>query len=298
MNPQVSYTHLTVSEIMEQVAKRGYKLSRYWAKKLLKKLGLSQRSMAKNGTYKSVKDRDAQFRAIKTEVSAARQRGAIIVSVDGKKKEQLGSFYRKGKLLCTSALRCLDHDFPSYGDGKVCPYGIYDVRRNEGFVFLNASKDTADYAADCLHDYLKYYAPSRHPGAKELLILCDGGGSNGSANKRYKELLQWLSDKFGLRIRVMHYPPYCSKYNPCDHRLFPHVTRAFNGVMLDSMKTMKRLIKTRAKTKTGLKTLVRISRKTYETGVKSTRGWWENHRIEFDQKRPKWNYTFTPQTNR
>jgi hypothetical protein len=161
-------------------------------------------------------------------------------------------------------------------------------------MFLGQSLETADFAVDCLYDYLKFYGLPKYPDAKELLILCDSGGSNGYRNKRFKEMVQWVADCTGLRIRLAHFPSYCSKYNPCDHRLFPHVTRALAGVMLDSVETMRDLIKARAKTKTGLKVFVRQVKKEYKTKVKATNIFLNNYPIIHDHLLPDWNYSAIP----
>ena len=142
--------------------------------------------------------------------------------------------------------------FASLQTGLVVPHGIYDVNNNnnnKACVNIGLSRDTAEFFYDSMVMWWETYGESKYPDAKKLLILCDGGGSNGCRHYVFKEVVQKLADKLGVTVRIAHYPAYCSKYNPIEHRLFPHVTRALSGVVLDSVQTVKELIEKRAKTK-------------------------------------------------
>jgi hypothetical protein len=294
MNEHVQFTYLSRPELLAKLQSAGVNTSLYHVDKLLKKLGLSLRKMAKTGTFKQVEGRNEQFEYIERLVADSRQAGHIIISMDSKKKELLGQLYRSGKTYCNVAQMCNDHDFTSQATGKVASFGIYDMEINEGYMFLGQSADTADFAVDCLYEYIKHYALQRHQGATHMLLLCDAGGSNGYRNRRFKEMIQWVAGSTGLQIRVAHYPSYCSKYNPCDHKLFPHVTRALSGITLDCVETMRDLIKSRAKTKQGLKVFVRQVKKEYQTKVKATKEFLENYPIVHDEVLPHWNYVAVP----
>jgi hypothetical protein len=186
-----------------------------------------------------------------------------------------------------------DHDFASMGSGTVIPHGIYDVARNRGSVHLNTSHDTSELACDSIAAWWEADGRPAYPGAGKLLVLCDGGGSNSASRYVFKEELQKLADRLGLEIRVAHYPPYCSKYNPIEHRLFPHVTRACRGVIFRTLETVRHYM-AQAGTATGLEVKVRILEKAYETGRKCTAGFKETMRIVFDEVLPKWNYRAVP----
>lgn len=294
MNEHIKFTYLSRSELLGKLLGAGVRTSLYHVQKLLDKLGLSRRKMSKTGTYKHVEGRNEQFEYIGELVRRYREAGHMVVSIDAKKKELLGQLYRRGKVYCNTAQVCNDHDFPSQSTGRVTPFGIYDCILNEGYMFLGRSSDTPDFAVDCLYDYLKYYGQKRYPGWKEMLVLCDSGGSNGYRKHRFKEMVQWVADRTGLKIRIAHYPSYCSKYNPCDHKLFPHVTRALSGVMLNNIETMRDLIKSRAKTKEGLKVFVRQIKKKYQTGIKASNGFFNNYPIIHDKFFPDWNYIAVP----
>jgi hypothetical protein len=105
--------------------------------------------------------------------------------------------------------------------------------------------------------------------------------------------LQKLADELGIEIRIAHYPPYCSKYNPIEHRLFPHVTRACQGVVFSSISLVKELIE-KTKTSKGLQVVVGINEKIYQTGRKVAEGFKQNMRIIFDTVLPQWNYRALP----
>jgi hypothetical protein len=295
MNEGVRFTHLSPGELREAMVRdHGERLSKYLILRLLSALGMSRRSLSKTGTAKRVEGRNEQFETIKALVEQYRSAGHAIYSVDGKKKEYLGSLHRPGQVYCEQPLVCQDHDFPSLAAGQVRPYGVYDVMANRGYLYLNESADTSDYAADCLDRVLSDHHKKQHPSTTKILLLADSGGSNAANRYRYKEMLQWLADKHELEIRVAHYPSYCSKYNPCDHRLFPAITKAWSGVMLPDVATMRDLVKARARTTTGLRVWVRQVKKKYELGVKATKEFTANCTAIFEDKLPQWNYSFKP----
>jgi DDE family transposase len=124
-----------------------------------------------------------------------------------------GNFYREGKGYCTEAHEVLDHDFVSSAEGVIIPHGIYDIRRNEGYMTLGTSKDTSEFCCDCIKDWWERYGRKIYPEATSVLVLADGGGSNSSRHYIFKEDLQKLSNDIGIEIRMAHYPPYTSKYN-------------------------------------------------------------------------------------
>ena len=207
----------------------------------------------------------------------------------------LGNFSRDGVIDTQATIETNDHDFGSAGVGKVIPHGIYDVGRNRGFVHLNTSHETSELACDSIAAWWEDHGRTTYPGAKKLLVLCDGGGSNSATRYVFKEELQKLANRLGIEIRIAHYPPYCSKYNPIEHRLFPHVTRACRGVIFQTLETVQHYI---AKTETtkGLTIHVRILDKVYQTGRKCAAGFKKSMKIVFDKLLPKWNYRALPKT--
>ena len=190
-------------------------------------------------------------------------------------------------------LRAYDHDFNEFAEGVIIPHGIYDLQRNIGYIHIGTSKDTSQFACDCLRSWWLEHGRSVYSNASAILALCDGGGSNGSRYYLFKEDLQKLADELGIEIRIAHYPPYCSKYNPIEHRLFPHVTRACQGVLFTSLNLVKQLIE-KTTTSKGLKVFVKIIETIYQTGRKVANNFKQTMRIVFDSFLPAWNYRAIP----
>lgn len=168
------------------------------------------------------------------------------------------------------------------------------MQRNEGFINLGNSRDTTEFACDSLRQWWQQLGKLYYAFATSILLLCDGGGSNSSNYYIFKEDLQKLANEIGIEIRIAHYPPYTSKYNPIEHRLFPHVTRACQGVIFTSIELVKSLIE-KTSTKTGLSVIVNLIDKVYDKGRKVMDGFKENLPIVFDEYLPKWNYRAIPQ---
>lgn len=294
MNDEIRWTYLTHQEIVDKLKEKEVYVSQPTVADLLKLHGFKKRKMSQCKTIKEVKNRDEQFINIDRLRNGYIQAGEPVVSVDSKKKEPLGSLYREGEVYSSTAPAVYDHSFASLQTGLVVPHGIYDVNNNKACVNIGLSRDTAEFFYDSMVIWWETYGESKYPDAKKLLILCDGGGSNGCRHYVFKEVVQKLADKLGVTVRIAHYPAYCSKYNPIEHRLFPHVTRALSGVVLDSVQTVKELIEKRAKTKNGLETYVNIVDKIYETGKKASELFMENMPIIFDQFLPIWNYKAMP----
>ncbi len=294
MDETIYWTNLKPWKIVELLhTEYEIQVSQNVVRKLLKKHGYRRRKIQKRMSKKNVAHRDAQFKNITRIKSEFEANNNPIISMDTKKKEQLGNLYRDGQLYTREEIQTLDHDFPSYAEGVVIPHGIYDLKYNSGYINIGTSKDTTEFACDSLRNWWYAQGQSRYPEATSILILCDGGGSNSSRYYIFKQDLQALADEFGIRIRIAHYPPYCSKYNPIEHRLFPHVTRACEGVVFKNVELVKELISSTTTSK-GLSTVVNIITKVYETGRKVVGDFKETMRIVFDEILPQWNYTAIP----
>jgi hypothetical protein len=295
MDETVRWTNLTPGDIV-QALRREYDLavSKFVVYQLLKKHNYRRRKAQKKSSLKqAIKHRNEQFENIarlKAEFKAA---GNPIVSMDTKKKEYLGNFYREGRLYTLSELHTYDHDFHSYAEGVIIPHSLYDLQFNVGYIQLGTSHDTSEFAADSFRLWWTTYGRHLYPKATAILVLCDGGGSNSTRQHLFKQDLQALADELGIEIRIAHYPPYCSKYNPIEHRLFPHVTRACQGVIFTSIELVKELME-KTTTTTGLKAFVHIIDKVYETGRKVAADFKETMRIVFDEFLPQWNYRAMP----
>ena len=296
MNEKIKWTNLSLKQIIEELKFKGIFVGKSIVKKLLKKHGYVKRQAQKMESIGSCKNRNEQFEKIAALKKLYESNGNPVVSVDTKKKEFIGNLYRDGKLYCTEVIKVFDHDFPHLAAGVVIPHAIYDLKNNSGFVNIGISKDTSEFACDSIKLWWNNQGQFDYPNATSILLLADCGGSNSSRHYIFKEDLQKLVDEIGIEIRVAHYPPYTSKWNPIEHRLFPHITRALEGVIFKSHELVKELIE-QTTTKSGLKVTANIIKKVYETGRKYSADFKETMRIIFDKFLSQWNYRAIPLKN-
>lgn len=189
----------------------------------------------------------------------------------------------------------LDHDFATFSDGQIVPHGIYDITGNVGYMTIGTSHDTAMFVCDNIYRVWKEHLQEKYQGARTLVIMCDGGGSNSSSHRIVKQELMQLADKLSMILLVMHYPPYCSKFNPIVHRLFAHVTRSWSGAPLLSVNDAAQKA-ARTTTKKGLTVYVDVNSKTYDIKRPIEDGYEKKiaQRVVFHRQLPKWNYLIKP----
>lgn len=293
MREEVLWTNLAHQEIANRLRERGMDVSVRIVKQLLWKHHFKQRKARKSLRTGENADRDAQFRRIAHLRAQYEAVGNPVISIDTTKKESLGRLYRAGRVYTQKVIEVYDHDFSHLADGVAIPYAIYDLQRNTACVSLGTTKDTAAFVCDSIKHWWVTQGRYAYPQATSILALADSGGSNSSRHYVFKEALQQLADELGIEIRMAHYPPYASKWNPVEHRVFPHLTRALQGVILTSHEQVKTLIE-RAKTSTGLRVTAQIVTKVYQTGKKVAEGFKESMRILFDNTLGKWNYRAVP----
>jgi hypothetical protein len=222
MDEKVRWTNLKPWQIVKLLKmEQGICVSLNVVRQLFKKHNYRRRKIQKRMTKKHVAYRNEQFENIIRLKKRFEASGNPIVSMDAKKKENLGNLYRDGHLYTREELQTLDHDFASYAEGIVIPHSIYDLKYNSGYINLGTSKDTSEFACDSLRNWWYGQGCYRYPDATAILILCDGGGSNGSRHYIFKQDLQELVDELGIEIRIAHYPPrmICSNGNkPVDNK--------------------------------------------------------------------------------
>lgn len=290
----VIWTDFSPRVIAETVALQGTPVSPHVVRDWLKEEGLALHKIEKVIPGGQSPDRNAQFERIAELKDQYFDAGLPVFSMDTKAKERLGRLYRKGRVWTQQAFQAFDHDFPSWATGVIIPHGIYDLSRNRGHINIGLTHDTSRFACDSFRWYWNRIGKQCYPDATSILLLCDCGGSNSARQYLFKQDLQNLVNLLGLEIRVAHYPAYCSKYNPIERRLFPHVGRACEGMLFDTLDTVVGLMR-KASTSTGLKTTVNVIRRTYETGRKVAADFKANMAIVFDAPLPKWNYRAVPQ---
>lgn len=287
------WTHLRPFEIAAKLlVEYGHRVSHGWVKRLLRKHGYCRRKLQKTLATGRYADRATQFNLLITLVLLVSVNNPVI-SIDTKKKERLGNLYREGKCYCNQSPAVLDHDYSYLGEGTVVPHGIYDLRLNLGFITLGTNHETADLVGDNLEWWWFNYGLEAYPDAKYLLILCDSGGANSYRSHLFKHRLQALSRKTGLKIIVSHYPPYSSKWNPIEHRLFAQTHRSLQGIVFSSYELVREMI-AKTTTKQGLKVIARINDKIYPIGLKVDKNALDAKRILKLPQNPELNYMFLP----
>jgi hypothetical protein len=289
----VRWTDLKPMQLAQELFARGYAIGRNTAARLLDRAGYRRRSLRKELITGQVdpQERDAQFRYINALRRLARRRGIPVLSVDTKKKELLGTLYRRGQCYSTGVQYVYDHDFRHLASGQLVPHGVYDYFANVGFLTLGTSRETSAFVCDAIALAWEEDRRAHYPDAEEILLLFDAGGANAVRSWRFKEDAVALSKRLGLRLRIAHYPPYTSKWNPIEHRMFSQVERRWRGIVLDSPQTALEAAQ-RAPTDTGLRITVRILDAVYELGRTCSATFREikDNFIRHDEFLGQWNY--------
>jgi len=291
MKTNVLWTNLTLIQIQDKLKYHCISVSCPLIRKLLKICGYVKRKMNKCKTLKEVENRNEQFEHIAKLKREFIENKLPVLSIDTKKKEMIGNFYRPGEVFCTEAQSVNDHDFNSFADGVAVPHGVYDVTCNRCYLTIGTSRDTAEFACESIYYQWNTFIKNDYPNAKKILLLCDGGGSNHSNHYVVKEQFKLLSEKLQMEIIVAHYPPYCSKWNPIEHRAFSFISKKWQGIKFDNYNIIKELAE-QTTTKTGFSVKVHIDTKNYETGRKASEGFMRKMPVIFDGLLPKWNYKF------
>jgi hypothetical protein len=294
MSP-LRWTSKSADKLARELAASGHPVSERTVNRLLNALGYSLQSNRKTVEGKDHPDRDAQFRHLNRRVMAFQRRGQPVVSVDTKKKELVGNYRNPGREWEPEGRprQVKSKDFPDKNLGKVIPYGVYDPTDNTGWVGVGIDHDTAEFAVETLRRWWRRMGIRAYPGASELLIMADGGGSNGTRSRLWKWELQGLADEIGLKISVCHFPPGTSKWNKIEHRMFCHITENWRGRPLVSREVVVNLVG-HTTTKQGLSIHSELDTNTYPLGQKVTDEQIDSLHIKKDKFHGEWNYTIAP----
>jgi len=240
-------------------------------------------------------DRDGQFRYINEQVRRFQRIRQPVISVDTKKKELVGDFKNAGREWRPKGEpeRVRVHDFLIKENGKVAPYGVYDITRNAGWVGVGIDHDTASFAVRTIRRWWQVMGRARYPQAKELLITADSGGSNGARVRLWKWELQKFANATGKAITVCHLPPGTSKWNKIEHRLFSYITMNWRGRPLVSLATIVSLIAS-TRTKGGLRVRCELDKGRYPKGVKISDEQMAKINLHRHRFHGDWNYTIRP----
>ena len=279
----------------------GHSVSHTVVADLLHGLGYSLQGNVKTREGRQHPDRDAQFRYIAETVKRAQRQRQPAISVDTKKKELVGDFKNGGRAWRRKGEpdRVRVHDFiiRDPGHGKAIPCGVYDVRRDEGWVSIGVDHDTASFAVNAIRRWWQHMGRRAYPRARSLVITADAGGSNGPRVRLWKWELQRLANRTGLTITVCHFPPGTSKWNKIEHRLFSHIAMNWRGTPLVSLATIISLIAS-THSRSGLRVRSEIDRRHYPDGVTVPDAQMATVRITRHKFRGEWNYTLEPTSRR
>ena len=289
------WTCKSTSNLAEALSLQGHPISARAVAHLLNVAGYSLQGNRKTLEGTANPDRDAQFEYINAKVKRLQQRGQPVISVDTKKKELVGPYKNHGREWQRKGEpeRVDVHDFPDPELGKVIPYGVFDMSRNEGWVSVGIDHDTAQFAVQAIGRWWNKMGVKRYPHADALLITADGGGSNGSRCRLWKVALQTLSARLGLPVHVCHLPPGTSKWNKIEHRMFSHITQNWRGRPLVSHEVIVNLI-ANTTTRAGLRIRAELDRGKYPTGIKISDAELASLNLKPDNFHGDWNYTVLP----
>jgi transposase len=294
MSP-LRWTSKSTPKLAAELRAMGHEVSQATVWRLLDDLGYSMQSNRKSREGGNHPDRNGQFEFINASVKEFLGRGSPAISIDTKKKELVGSFKnggqeweRKGRPTEVEV-----YDFPDKELGKVSPYGVYDMARNEGWVSVGITHDTAEFAGESIRRWWLRMGKRVYPRVRELLITADGGGSNGVRVRLWKLVLRKLSDELGLTIHMRHFPPGTSKWNKIEHRMFCHITENWRAHPLTDYLSVVNLI-SHAGTSKGLTIQAELDESQYETGKTVSDEEMAQLRITRSPFHGEWNYTFAP----
>ena len=297
-NPEnpLCWTTKSLRHLQSELNNKGFKICHVKVGELLEDLGFS---LQQNKKYveagKQSPDRDEQFNFINTSTVKFLNDGQPVISVDAKKKELIGNYKNDGQEYrqIGNPIKVNDHDFPGE-EGKAAPYGIYDINKNQGFINLGISSDTAEFAVNSIRYWWNDMGKDAYPGATDLMITADGGGSNGSRNRLWKKCLQEFSNETGLKIHVSHFPPGTSKWNKIEHRLFSFISKNWRGRPLTTLAVIISLISSTT-TQKGLTVRCVLDRQKYAKGIKVSDNEMNELCLEHDSWHGEWNYCISPQ---
>lgn len=299
MSP-LRWTCKSRAKLAAALQEEGWSVSSTTVGRMLNKLGYRLQSVRKKneGTAQHP-DRNEQFEHINATAQDYLSRRQPVISVDTKKKELVGNFKNAGREWQPKGNpeTALVHDFPQDSIGKAVPYGVYDMGRNEAWVNVGKSHDTAQFAVASIRRWWRSMGRKAHPRASELFITADAGGSNGYRSRSWKHELQKFADDERLRVRVSHLPPGTSKWNKIEHRLFCHITQNWRGKPLSTFETIVDLIGN-TRTASGLKVKAKLDKRTYKKSVAVTKQEMGCLNLHVDDFRGEWNYELQPRPAR
>jgi transposase len=299
----LKWTCKSTRELAHGLKKLGYSVSHTTVARLLKDSGYSLQSNRKTIEGNQHPDRNAQFEHIARRIKSQQRAGQPALSVDTKKKEIIGKYKNPGRTWRRKRqpIEVQTHDFPEKDDQgktiKAVPYGVYDIGRNEAWVNVGITHDTAQFAVASIRTWWRRLGRRRYPTAnlRRILITADSGGSNGPRSRLWKYELQNLADELGVQLEVCHFPPGTSKWNKIEHRVFCHITRTWRGEPLQNYQTVVTLIGS-TRTTTGLEVHATLDPSDYKKGITISNTDYQSINLTPCKFHGEWNYIIKPRT--
>jgi hypothetical protein len=285
----------SLRNIEKALKEKGYSVSYVTVGELLKSLGYSLQGNKKTDEGGNDPDRNEQFEFINKTALSFMADNAPVISVDCKKKELIGNFKNAGTdwFMQGSAPEVNVYDFMDKDLGKAVPYGVYDIAKNEGWVSVGISKDTAEFAVNSIRTWWQQMGKERYASASKVLVTADGGGSNSSRSRLWKKELQTLATDLGIEIHVCHFPPGTSKWNKIEHRMFSYITKNWRAKPLESLEVIVNLI-ANTTTQKGLTIKAKADKNQYEKGLKVDDEALKKINLTNKEFRGDWNYKISP----
>jgi hypothetical protein len=284
----------SLSYFQDELSKENIPASCPTVRKYFKMLKISLKVNKKSIPSKQFEHRDIQFEQINRFKKAFLKSGNPVISIDTKKKEQLGLFRVSGKSWKKDPDLVYDHDFRNLATGYIVPFGIYDLNKKKTDIYCGTSKETSEFIVEMIVRWWEEIGQFQYPSKSKLLILCDAGGVNSYRRYGWKiELQNQFSSRFGIQITVCHYPPGCSKWNPIEHKVFSFISINWSGRVLDSVETALQTMNSTT-TSSGLTVHAHYFEKKYKKGIKYTDDQKRQISIQHALKLPKLTYTIFP----
>ncbi len=291
----LTWTTKSMKKLADELAAAGHPCSPQTAWRMLKAAGFTMQSNAKAAEGRQHPERDAQFRYIAAQAAEHRAAGQPVLSVDAKKREQVGEYGQAGREWAPQGTPVVvrSHDFPDRDGQHAIPYGVYDEDASAGFVNVGTDGNTAALAVESVRRWWAMIGKDAYPDAARLMLACDAGGSNGYKNRAWKAGLAALAAETGLDITVCHFPPGTSKWNKIEHKLFCQITLAWRGRPLTSYDVIINTIGA-VTTATGLTATAVLDENPYPTGTQISDAQMkdiEDRHLTRHEFRGEWNYT-------
>ena len=289
------WTNKSTYNLTKSLVDLGYNISQTTTHKMLISKGYSMQANKKKLEGKTHLDRDAQFSHINESAKKFLSKNLPVLSVDTKKKENIGNYKNNGKEYSEKGkpVEVNTHDFPNKELGKVAPYGVYDIGKNEGWVSVGISSDTAEFSVNSIRTWYYTMGEETYKDADSVMVTSDCGGSNSNRGRLFKWELQKLADELNKNIYVCHFPPGTSKWNKIEHKMFSYISMNWRGRPLISVETVVNLIAA-TKTEAGLTIRAALDSNKYETGKHISNQDYETINMVRDEFHGEWNYMIKP----